>query len=116
MGKDSCYAIKEGMYVSPGPMDLGRAAAHLYLHLRDLKRGYTYDHDCRRVTMDDKLFELRSRYLVKICYEQVKSEDVCEKVRELVEYVVRKRELPDWAKRLAEQYIIKVTTIDSFFG
>ncbi len=115
MGKDSCYAVKEGMYVAPGPMDLGRAAAHLYLHLRDLVRGYTYDHECRRITMDDKLFEARSRYLVKICYEQVKDERVCEKVRELVDYTIRRRELPEWAKRLAEQHIIRVTSIDYFF-
>ena len=115
MGRESCYAKKEGMFVASGPMDLGRAAAHLYLHLRDLKRRQTYDHNCNKIVMDEKLFEARSRYLVKICYEQVRNENECEKVRELVEYVLKKYDLPQWAKELAEKYIVKVSTLESFF-
>ncbi|NPB00862.1 MAG: hypothetical protein GXO10_05755 [Crenarchaeota archaeon] len=115
MGRDSCYARYEKMYVSSGPMDLRRAAAHLYLHLRDLERGWTYDHECRRIRMDEELFKARSRYLVKICYEQVKDEKECEKVRELVEYVIARKRLPTWAQELAESAIVKVSTIEDFF-
>lgn len=52
-------------------MNLGRVAAHLLLHLKDLRRGWTYDHDCNRVAMDRDLFEARSKYLAKICRDQV---------------------------------------------
>ncbi len=114
MGRDSCYARHEGMYVASGPMDLGRAAAHLLLHLRDLERGYTYDHECRKIRMDERLFEARSRYLVKICYEQVKDREVCEKVQELVEYVITRKRLPEWAEKLAKEHIVRATSLDMF--
>jgi hypothetical protein len=78
MGRVSCYSVKEGMYVMSGPMDLGRVAAHLFLHLRDLRRGWSYDHDCNRIDMDRDLFEARSKYLVKICRDQ--SADDCDAV------------------------------------
>ncbi len=115
MGRDSCYAKYEKMYVASGPMDFTRAAAHLYLHLRDLERGWTYDHECRRIRMDEELFKSRSRYLVKICYEHTKDERECERIRELVEYVINKKRLPDWAIKIAESAIIRVSTLEQFF-
>jgi len=60
-GARSCYAEKEGVYVESGAMDLAKAAAHLYLHMLDLERGYTYDHDCARVKMTPELFEAVQR-------------------------------------------------------
>ncbi len=113
MGKNSCYATKEGMYVAPGPMDLAHAAAHLYLHLRDLRRGWTYDHDCKRVSMDYELFKARSRYLVKICRDQ--GNDDCDDVERLVEEVIRTLRLPKWAEELALRHIVKLSSITQFF-
>jgi hypothetical protein len=112
MGRSSCYGIKEGMYVAPGPMDLGRVAAHLFLHLRDLKRGWSYDHDCNRVVMDRGLFEARSRYLVKICRDQGLRD--CDEVERLVEEVITTLRMPKWAEDLAARYIVKVMSIMDF--
>lgn len=111
MGKGSCYAIKEGLYVKPGLMDLGRAAAHLYLHLKDLKAGYTYNHDCARIRMSRSLFEARCKYLVKLCREQIGDEYECSQVEQLVELVLREMRLPQWAEELAKQNIIKVNRL-----
>ncbi|WP_066796279.1 hypothetical protein [Caldivirga sp. MU80] len=111
MGRESCYAVKEGLYVKPGLMDLGRAAAHLYLHLRDLKLGYTYNHECVRIRMSRRLFEARCKYLVKLCREQIEDEYECSQVEQLVNSVLENLRLPPWAEDLARQNLVKVTRL-----
>lgn len=108
-GLRSCYAKAEGLYVKPGPMDLAKAAAHLYLHLRDLERGLTYDHDCRRIPMDWELFKARSKYLVEICRKQNGGD--CDEIEELVEETLRSRSLPSWAEELALSRIIRISKL-----
>ncbi|ADN50183.1 hypothetical protein [Vulcanisaeta distributa] len=112
MGRGSCYAVNEGIYVAPGPMDLSRIVAHLLLHLRDLKRGWTYDHDCNRVAMDRDLFEARSKYLVKICRDQGLSD--CDDAEALINEVITTLKLPRWAEDLASRYIVRVRSIIDF--
>ncbi|WP_069806462.1 hypothetical protein [Vulcanisaeta thermophila] len=114
MGRRSCYAVNEGVYVSPGAMDLGRVAAHLFLHLRDFRRGWTYDHDCNRVAMDHALFEARSKYLVKLCREQLGVDEVCDEVEDLVDEVIRRHELPNWALELARKYLVRTPSLLDF--
>jgi len=109
MGRGSCYSIMEGMYVMSGPMDLGRVAAHLFLHLRDLRRGWSYDHDCNRIDMDKDLFEARSKYLVKICRDQ--GADDCDAAESLVREVITALRMPGWAEELAIRYIVRVKSI-----
>ncbi|ACB40350.1 hypothetical protein [Pyrobaculum neutrophilum] len=108
-GLRSCYAVNEGMYVEGGRIDVGKAAAHLYLHMRDLERGYTYDHRCRRVEMTPELFEARSRYLVKLCREQGGLD--CGEVEKLVNHVLKNFELPPWALDLAMKKIVKISRL-----
>ncbi|GAB6947531.1 hypothetical protein JCM16161A_16610 [Vulcanisaeta sp. JCM 16161] len=112
MGRNSCYAINEGIYVAPGPMDLGRIAAHLLLHLRDLRRGWTYDHDCNRVAMDRDLFETRSKYLVKICRDQGLGN--CDDAEVLINEVISTLKLPKWAEDMANKYVVRVKSIIDF--
>lgn len=104
-GVRSCYAQYEGMYVESGVMDLAKAAAHLYFHILDLERGYTYDHNCRRVKMTPELFEARSKFLVKLCVDQA-GED-CGEIERLVDYVLKNFELPGWALELAKRKIVR---------
>ena len=108
-GVQSCYAIMEEMYVEGGRMDLAKAAAHLHLHMRDLERGFTYDHGCRRVKMTPELFEARSKFLVKLCREQGGSD--CDEVERLVDYVLKRFELPPWALELARRRIVKISRL-----
>jgi hypothetical protein len=108
-GVQSCYAVAEGMYVEGGKMDLAKAAAHLYLHMRDLERGYTYDHECRRIKMTPELFEARSKFLVKLCREQAGTD--CDEVERLVNHVLKKYELPQWALEMAMKKIVKISRL-----
>lgn len=114
MGRNSCYATHEHTYVSPGPMDPGHAAAHLLLHLRDLGRGWTYDHNCNRIPMTEDLFVARSRYLVKLCIEQLGPGEGCDAVERMTNYAVRMRNLPKWALEMANKYLVKVKTLIDF--
>ncbi|RFA94261.1 hypothetical protein [Pyrobaculum aerophilum] len=108
-GVQSCYALAEGVYVEGGRMDLAKAAAHLYLHMRDLERGYTYDHECKRIKMTPELFEARSKFLVKLCREQGGSD--CDEIERLVDYVLKRFELPQWALELANKKIVKISRL-----
>jgi hypothetical protein len=108
-GVQSCYALAEGVYVEGGRMDLAKAAAHLYLHMRDLERGYTYDHECKRIKMTPELFEARSKFLVKLCREQGGSD--CDEIERLVNYVLKRFELPQWALELANKKIVKISRL-----
>ncbi|MEM3996293.1 MAG: hypothetical protein QXP31_04435 [Pyrobaculum sp.] len=108
-GVQSCYGMSEGVYVEPGPMDLAKAAAHLYLHMRDLERGLTYDHGCKKVKMTPELFEARSKFLVKLCREQGGRD--CDKVEELVNHVLKSFELPQWALELARRKLVRVSRL-----
>jgi len=108
-GARSCYAEKEGVYVESGAMDLAKAAAHLYLHMLDLERGYTYDHDCARVKMTPELFEARSKYLVKLCKEQGGRD--CDEIEKLVDYVLKNFELPPWAMELAKKKLVRISRL-----
>lgn len=108
-GPRSCYAILEGMYVEGGVMDLAKAAAHLSLHMRDLERGYTYDHQCRKIPMTPELFEARSKFLVKLCREQGGRD--CGEIERLVEHVLRHFELPQWALELARKKVVRMSRL-----
>lgn len=108
-GAQSCYAMTEGMYVEGGRMDLAKAAAHLYLHMRDLERGYTYDHGCRRIKMTPELFEARSKFLVKLCREQMGPD--CDEIERLVNHILKKYELPQWALETAKKKIVKTSRL-----
>lgn len=90
-------------------MDLEKAAAHLYLHMKDLERGYTYDHACKKVKMTPELFEARSKFLVKLCKEQSGSQ--CEEIERLVYYVIKNFELPPWALEAARKKIAKISRL-----
>lgn len=108
-GPRSCYARREGVYVAAGPMDLAKAAAHLYLHLRDMERGWTYGRGCEEVEMTEELFEARSRYLIEICEKQGGRD--CGEVEELVVEVLRSLALPKWAEDLAASRIVRLARL-----
>lgn len=65
-GPNSCYAIKEGVYVPGVGINEKTAAGIAALLLRDLKRGYTYDHSCRKIRMTYRLFVRRLNYLIAL--------------------------------------------------
>ena len=66
-GADSCYALNEQLYVHRirhrGIGTLREAAGIRYLIVRDCRRGWSYDHRCRRIRLTRSLFERRALFL-----------------------------------------------------
>jgi len=65
-GPSSCYAKKEGVWVPGSGVNEETLPAFIALILRDYKRGWTYDHDCRRIPMTDDLAIKRLNYLISL--------------------------------------------------
>jgi hypothetical protein len=65
-GPDSCYALHEGIYVAGSGVTPGNVRAFLRLIERDLRRGWTYDHSCRRIRMTPALARKRALYLIAL--------------------------------------------------
>ena len=100
-GPRSCYARHEGMYAPGRGINLVSAPAILWMLLRDLRRGYTYNHSCKKIRMTERLFERRARYLIPLCRKHNRGtarDTICSRVERLVEYVLRFRRLPRGVK------------------
>jgi hypothetical protein len=83
-GPDSCYGMFERIYV-PGRGVTARNVKHfIALILRDLRRGWTYDHQCRRIPMDKRLAEKRLLYLVPLAKRHTRDVKQVWAVREAV--------------------------------
>jgi len=65
-GPSSCYAKKEGIWVPGSGVNEETLPAFIALILRDYKRGWTYDHACRRIPMPDDLAIKRMNYLITL--------------------------------------------------
>ncbi|RLG80203.1 MAG: hypothetical protein DRO13_04270 [Thermoprotei archaeon] len=67
-GRNSCYSLRERFYVkrieTPGIDTISEAVGIARLILRDLRRGYTYDHSCRKIKITPRLFSRRVRYIL----------------------------------------------------
>jgi len=65
-GPDSCYAKHEGVYIPGSGVSARTADKFIHFILRDLARGWTYDHSCRRVRMTPTLAKKRLLYLIAL--------------------------------------------------
>ncbi len=55
------------------------------LVMRDLRRGYTYDHECNAITMDEDLAKARLAFLVRITTDELAREKARKYLHELKE-------------------------------
>jgi hypothetical protein len=65
-GEGSCWARHERIYVSGSGIDVRAAEGVLALIDRELRRGWTYDHSCRRIRMTPALARKRAIYLIAL--------------------------------------------------
>lgn len=111
MGRGSCYALRECVYVArrrgKGIDSVAEAAGIAMLILRDYRRGRTYDHSCRRIRMSWRLAEARLEFLRKLARLHGAEEEVVERIDELVDYVLARRRLPRWALPLARRALAR---------
>jgi len=81
-GKDSCYGRKEGVYISGSGVTPRNMATFVKFILRDLRRGWTYDHSCRKIKMTKKLAIRRLAYLKALCIKHTDDEEACDRAYE----------------------------------
>jgi len=81
-GRDSCYAKKEGVYVTGTRVTLRNMKTFARLIQRDLRRGFTYDHSCRKIKMTKRLAIQRLVYLKALCIKHTGDEEACERAYE----------------------------------
>ena len=98
-GRNSCYAIKEGVYVpdirEEGIDTVTEAVAIAYLILRDYRMGYTYDHNkCRKIPMDLKLFNKRMFYLKPLAIRHKASPSALRRIQVIIYYVTKYKRMP----------------------
>ena len=97
-GSGSVYARMEGAYVPERRgVDLRTAASIAALILRDLKRGWTYDHYGNVVNMNWDLARRRLYYLVPLCVKHAKLGGFaheCSDIYELARTAVLRGRLP----------------------
>jgi len=65
-GADSCWARAERVAAPGSGIDARAARAILYLIEAELRRGWTYDKQCRRVRMTPSLAKKRAVYLIAL--------------------------------------------------
>lgn len=65
-GPNSCYAIHEGVYVTSSGVSSANVKSFLRLIENDLRRGWTYNRQCRRIRMTPKLAVKRALYLIAL--------------------------------------------------
>jgi len=65
-GEGSCWALRERVYVPGSGIDVESARGILKLMDAELRRGWTYDHSCRRIRMTPALARKRAVYLIAL--------------------------------------------------
>jgi hypothetical protein len=65
-GPQSCWARHERIYVPGSGIDVRAARGILALIDKELKRGWTYNHSCRRIRMTPALARKRALYLIAL--------------------------------------------------
>jgi hypothetical protein len=65
-GPNSCWARHERVSAPGSGIDERVARAILYLIETELRRGWTFDHSCRRIRMTPALAKKRAIYLIAL--------------------------------------------------
>ena len=65
-GEGSCWARNEHVYVPGSGIDAKSTRGILSLIEQELRRGWTYDHSCRKIRMTPALAKRRAIYLIAL--------------------------------------------------
>lgn len=89
-GENSCYGKKEGIYVTTPGVTKRNYKRYISLILRDYRRGYTYDHQCRKIPMSYNLAKRRLVYLIALAKKHGASKETIKKIKHAVEKAIEK--------------------------
>ena len=105
MGENSCWARNERVYVPGDGVDAKSARGILALIDRELKRGWTYDHSCKKIKMTPSLAKKRAIYLIALARKH-KGAAEARRVAEVVYgWLERHRLLSGAVKRKIAAYV-----------
>jgi len=82
LGRNSCYCRYEGICIEGHGVNYktGRAIAELII--RDMMRGWSYDHSCNKIKFTPEHAIARLRYLYALCCAHYgKESDECKKLK-----------------------------------
>jgi hypothetical protein len=104
-GENSCWAQREHVYVPGSGIDAHAARGILSLIDRELRRGWTYDHSCRRIRMTPALAKKRAVYLIALAKKHHGAAEA-KRVAEIVyDWLERRRLLSGAVKRKIAAYV-----------
>ncbi|MEM3549227.1 MAG: hypothetical protein QXJ23_09520 [Thermofilum sp.] len=98
-GQMSAYTLAEKVYVPGEGVNLETATSIATLLLRDLSRGWTYDHEGRKIPMTERLFARRLFYLYPLALKHYGKEEA-QKVKDMLLAVFTSRKIPPIYARL----------------
>ncbi len=104
-GPSSCWGRNENVYVPGTGIDARSAQGILALIEKELRRGWTYDHSCRRVKMTPALAKKRAIYLLALARKHRGAAEA-RRVAEIVyTWLERHRLLSGAVKRKVAAYV-----------
>jgi len=104
-GPNSCWAQHERVSAPGSGIDERAARAILYLMEAELRRGWTYDHSCRRIKMTPALARRRAIYLIALAKKHRGAAEA-RRVAELVySWLEKHKLLSGAAKRKVAAYV-----------
>jgi hypothetical protein len=105
MGEGSCWARNERVYVPGDGVDVRSARGILSLIDRELKRGWTYDHSCRKIKMTPNLAKKRAVYLIALAKRHRGSAEARRVAEVVYGWLERRRLLSGAVKRKVATYV-----------
>ena len=104
-GPTSCWARNERVSAPGSGIDERAARSILYLIEAELRRGWTYDHSCRRIKMTPALAKKRAVYLIALARKHRGAAEA-RRVAELVySWLERHRLLSGAVRRKVAAYV-----------
>jgi hypothetical protein len=103
-GPQSCWALRERVYVPGSGIDVESARGILKLMDAELRRGWTYDHSCRRVKMTPALARKRAVYMIALARKHRGAAEA-RRVAELVYSWLERRGLLRGSRRKVAAYV-----------
>ncbi len=118
MGRDSCLARKEGVYVRrlrrPGIDTFKEAVGIAALVLRDYYRGFGWEdrRGCGRIVFTGELADKKLQYIIPLSVRHGASDKVLARIEKLVEYAKTHKKIPERYRSYARQVIVGYDKIE----
>ena len=104
-GPQSCWAQHERVSAPGSGIDERAARAILYLMEAELRRGWTYDHSCRKIRMTPNLAKKRAVYLIALAKKHRGAAEARRVAEVVYDWLERHKLLSGAVKRRVAAYV-----------